>query len=82
MLTSICSPKCETIVIQPLSGVVPPCAECGGTGGVGTSGGIEEAPMDGESYVRRNGTWVVMPASGGTPTQGPIPTVVVDGGTF
>jgi hypothetical protein len=30
----------------------------GGAGGGGTGGGIEEAPLDGNFYVRRNGQWV------------------------
>lgn len=35
-------------------------AESGGGGG-----GIEEAPEDGQKYVRQDGAWVVLPAGGG-----------------
>lgn len=52
--------------------------DCGGGGGEG--GGIEEAPVDGNFYVRQNSTWVelsVALGALGVPTNG-----TVDGGIF
>ena len=37
---------------------VPQILRAGGAGGSGTGGGIEEAPLDGNYYVRQNGQWV------------------------
>jgi len=43
-------------------------------GGGGSGGGIDEAPLDGQQYARKDAAWVVVATAGIPPT--------LDGGTF